>query len=224
MPRSPRVDVKDYYYHVINRASARLTLFESKKDYSLFEAVLTEAVKKFDMRVIAYCCMPNHFHLLLQPKNDGDLSMFMYWFTMTFTSRWHAIKHTTGSGHIFQGRFKSFLVQNDPHLLTVIRYIERNPLRAGLVKKSERWRYSSLYRRLFGTPKQKKVITEPEVQLPADYLSFVNEPLSESELQAVRRCTKKCMPYGSNPWRDRMVDRFRLQATLREKGRPRKSS
>jgi len=80
MPRAERVDAKDCYYHVLNRANARLTLFEQSKEYRLFESVLEEAKEKYSMRVIAYCCMPNHFHFIHQPQEDGDLSKFMYWF------------------------------------------------------------------------------------------------------------------------------------------------
>lgn len=142
MPRLPRVDIGDMYYHVINRASARLTLFSNKKEYGLFESVLTEAQKKFNMRIISYSCMPNHFHMVLNPRNDGGISKFMYWFTLTLTARWHSIHKTTGSGHIFQGRYKSFIIEPS-QLLKVVRYVERNALRAGLVQRAEDWKYSS---------------------------------------------------------------------------------
>ncbi|MFT7644965.1 MAG: putative transposase [Candidatus Paceibacteria bacterium] len=224
MPRAQRVDIADYNYHIINRASARLTLFESKDDYGVFESVLVEAVEKYDMRLIAYCCMPNHFHLILKPRNDGDLSKFMYWFSMTLTLRWHAIKKTLGSGHIFQGRYKSFLVQDDDHLLTVIRYVERNPLRAKLVNGVDEWKYSSLYRRVHGSVKQKKLLTTPDTALPEDYMSFVQTPLTSSELESVQNSVNKGVPQGKETWRDTMVDRFKLQATMRGKGRPKKCS
>ncbi|MGM5483151.1 MAG: transposase [Nanobdellota archaeon] len=222
MPRAERVDVKDCYYHVLNRANARLTLFEQPKEYRLFESVLEEAKEKYGMRVIAYCCMPNHFHFVLQPQEDGDLSKFMYWFSMTLTLRWHAIQKTTGSGHIFQGRYKSFLIQEDAHLLTVIRYVERNPLRARLVRSAENWKYSSLYRRLKGTSKQKKILTDPEIALPKNYRKFIQQPITEDEMNAIRRSINKNTPYGTDAWRDKMVVQFKLQATLRHKGRPKK--
>ncbi|NCS31871.1 hypothetical protein CO026_00655 [Candidatus Kaiserbacteria bacterium CG_4_9_14_0_2_um_filter_41_32] len=224
MPRAQRVDIADHYYHVINRASARLTLFESKDDYGIFESVLVEAVEKYDMGLVAYCCMPNHFHFVLKPKNDGDLSKFMYWFSMTLTLRWHAIKKTTGSGHIFQGRYKSFLIQDDEHLLTVIRYVERNPLRAKLVNDVCEWKYSSLYRRVYGSEKQKKLLTKAGTTLPKDYISFMQIPLTPAELESARNSVNKGVPYGKEEWRDTMVDRFKLQATMRGKGRPKKYS
>ena len=136
MPRPIRTDVGDYCYHIINRANARLPIF-FKKDYVLFEQVLEEAKEKYDMRVLAYALMPNHFHLVLYPKNDGDLGKFMQWLTLTHTQRWHQSKNTKGTGHLYQGRYKSFIIEEDNHLLSVICYVERNALRAKLVKKQK---------------------------------------------------------------------------------------
>jgi len=82
------------------------------------------------MRVLAYCLMPNHFHLALWPQADGDLSRWMQWVLTAHVRRYH--RHYGSSGHVWQGRFKAFPIQADGHLLTVLRYIERNPVRAGL--------------------------------------------------------------------------------------------
>lgn len=100
MPRVNRVDVADMAYHVINRANARLPLFDLADDYQRFEAILTEAKETFDMRIPAYSIMPNHWHLVLYPKKDGDLSKFVQWLTLTHTQRMHAKNHTAGNGHI----------------------------------------------------------------------------------------------------------------------------
>jgi putative transposase len=105
-------------YHILNRANARLTIFEDEDDFIAFERVLAEAVTRHAMRLLAYCVMPDHFHLLLWPRGDGDLSRFMQWLTLTHTQRWHAHHRTAGSGHLYQGRFKSFPVQSDDHFLT----------------------------------------------------------------------------------------------------------
>lgn len=224
MPRAARVDIKNQYYHVINRASARLVLFNTKKDYGLFEAVLVEAKNKYKIDILAYCCMPNHFHMILSPREDGELSKFMYWFTMTLTQRWHAAQGTTGSGHIFQGRYKSFIIQKDAHLLSVIRYVERNPLRAKLVEVLKDWEYSSFYRRVFASPKQKSIITDPPIELPKNYIAFVTKALVATEIESIRGALNRGTPYGTESWRERMVDRFNLQATVRERGRPKKGS
>ena len=132
--------------HTLNCANARLSIFEHDGDFTAFERLLAEAVTRYAMRVLAYCLMPNHFHLLLWPRGDGDLSQFMQWLTLTHTQRWHAYHHAAGSGHLYQGRFKSFPVQSDDHFLTICRYVQRNALRAGLAVQAEDWRWGSLAR------------------------------------------------------------------------------
>jgi putative transposase len=115
MPRPPRAAEGGLNYHALNRATARLTLFDSDEDYTAFERVLAQAVPRHDMRLLAYCLTPDHFHLLLWPRADGDLSRFLRWLTMTHTQRRHAHHRTAGTGHLYQGRFKSFPVQADEH-------------------------------------------------------------------------------------------------------------
>jgi putative transposase len=119
-------------YHVLNRANARRTLFDDDGDYAAFERVLAQACVRVSMRLLAYCVMPNHWHLVIWPRRDGDLSRFMNWLTLTHTQRWHQHRHTVGEGHVYQGRFKSFPVETSEYLLTVCRYVERNPIRAVL--------------------------------------------------------------------------------------------
>ena len=102
------------------------------------------ALEKHPIRLLAFCLMPNHWHMVLWPEQDDQLTAFLRWLTHTHTQRWHAHHHTAGTGHLYQGRFKSFPIEQDDHLLTVLRYAERNPLRAGLVSRAERWRWSSL--------------------------------------------------------------------------------
>lgn len=161
MGRSPRVDVGNYAYHVINRADGRRMIFNESDEYRHFEMLLKDAVEKFDMRLIAYILMPNHWHLILYPKADGDLSLFMQWLTLTHTQQYHVWKRTTGSGHVYQGRYKSFLMEEDSYLLTAIKYVERNPVRAKLVRKVEAWRWGSGYRRLEPQKNNQSSLTHP---------------------------------------------------------------
>src|SRR5947207_1789792 len=144
MPRRPRVAPGGYVYHALNRAVARLPLFQNNGDYEAFERVVDEALARHPIRLLAYCLMPNHWHFVLWPEKDGELTAFLRWLTHTHTQRWHAHYHTAGTGHLYQGRFKSFPIEEDDHLLTVCRYVERNALRAGLVRRAEDWRWSSL--------------------------------------------------------------------------------
>ena len=117
MPRRPRLAAGDLAYHVLNRRVGRLPLFDKPADYAAFEKVLAEAHAQ--TRIAAYCLMPNHWHLLLWPRHDGELSDVLLWITVTHTQRWHAHHHTAGTGPVYQGRFKSFPVQTDAHFLTV---------------------------------------------------------------------------------------------------------
>src|SRR3990167_2710335 len=126
MPRVNRIDICDYVYHIINRANARVQIFDNNKDYQLFETILEEGKDIFDMRILAYNIMPNHWHLVLYPKKDGDLAKFMGWITNTHTRRWHTVTSTIGEGHLYQGRYKSFICEENRYFLTLVRYVERN--------------------------------------------------------------------------------------------------
>ena len=150
-----RIQYEHALYHVINRANGRATIFRNDKDYRHFESLLEEARELLDMRILSYCIMPNHWHLVLYPRNDGDMSEFMRWLTTTHVRQYRVATKSIGGGHLYQGTYKSFPVEKSEYLTTLIRYVEQNPLRAKLVKRAEGWKYSSLYRRIKGTSKQK---------------------------------------------------------------------
>jgi putative transposase len=218
MGRAKRVDVGGMVVHALNRASARAPMFDGLADYQQFEEVLGEARLRTGMRILAYCVMPNHWHLVLWPERDGDLARFMTWLTLTHTQRWHARRDSAGSGHLYQGRYKSFLVQADEHLLTVCRYVERNPLRAKLVRRAEAWRWGSLWRR--EKAKGVELLADWPVPRPDGWRRFVNRAETPAELEAVRTALARGRPYGGEAWRDLMIDRFDLSLTLRPRGRP----
>ena len=221
MPRPPRLAVGGIIYHVLNRANARMTLFETRADYQAFFQVLAEAHEQVPMRTLAFCVMPNHWHFILWPQADGDLSAFMGWLTLTHTQRWHAAKGTTGLGHAYQGRFKSFPVQSDGHLLRVCRYVERNPLRAGLVDKAEAWPWGSLWQRLYeGQGMADGLLAPWPVDRPRDWLNLVNEAESQAELVALRHAVARGRPYGEETWVSQVAERLGLASALRPRGRP----
>lgn len=224
MPRLARVDVGDYVYHVINRANGRLKIFESNKDYLLFERLLKKAKEEIDMRILAYVIMPNHWHLVLYPRNDGDLGTFMHRLSNAHTRHVHVLTNTIGHGHLYQGRYKSFLVDNDQYLLTLIKYVERNPVRAKLAGSCENWRWSSAWLRLNGTDEQHKLLNEPPTPLPDNYRSWINTSEKEEDLTKLRTSVNKGVPYGMDRWIDKMVDKYELESTLRSAGRPKKKS
>jgi putative transposase len=220
MPRRLRAASGGFAYHVLNRAVGRARMFGKNRDYEAFEEALVEAKRRLPMRVLAWCVLPNHWHLTLWPRGDGDLSEFMRWMTVTHTQRWHAAHRTSGTGPLYQGRFKSFPIQEDEHLLTALRYVERNALRANLVQRAEEWRWSSLWHRVHGVA---GVVDEPPVRLPRDWPRHVNAPETEAELAALRRSVARGIPYGEDGWQARTAKRLGLQSTLRPRGRPRKS-
>jgi putative transposase len=222
MGRPERVNAGGVVYHVLNRANARMTIFAKDGDYDAFQRTLCEAVARFKMRLLSYCVMPNHWHLVVWPRADGDLSRFVGWLTLTHTQRWHAHRGSVGTGHVYQGRFRSFLVQDDDHLLTVCRYVERNPLRARLCARAEAWRWSSLYRWPHGDEDTQPPLCDGPMPRPADWLGQVNREQAKSDLERLRRSMHRGRPFGGPGWVEQVVDRFHLASTFRPQGRPRK--
>src|SRR5437867_9289490 len=176
MPRRARISTGGLAYHILNRRVGRLGLFDKPADYMAFEKILNEAHERTGIRIAAYCLMRNHWHLLLWPRDDGELSEVMRWITVTHTQRWHAHRESFGSGPVYQGRFKSFPVQTDEHFLTVARYVERNALRAKLVKRAEQWQWSSLWRWAQGDPKLLAFLSDWPVKRPRQWVGWVNRP------------------------------------------------
>jgi len=143
-------------------------------------------------------------------------------FSKTHTRRWHVTKNTVGQGHLYQGRFKSFLCAQDSHLLTVLRYVERNAKTANLVQKAEDWQWSSIWRREFGNIKEKAILSDWPMPYPDDYLELLNLPLTPSEEEKLVKAEEKNIPYGSDAWQFAVVGKYHLQQAMRERGRPKK--
>ena len=224
MPRPTRADEAGAIYHALNRANLRSTFFHKDEDYLAFEAILGKALELYQIELHSYELMPNHWHLVLRPLVDGEMSRFMKWVSGTHTMRYHAHYQTSGQGHVYQQRFKSFPVQDDDHFLVVCRYVERNALRAGLVSRAEDWRWGSLWRWLQNPePTPRLLAPWPRPRLP-NWVARVNEPLSDQELEAVRRCAQRGQPWGSPAWIESTARRCSLESTLRPRGRPRRAA
>ena len=170
MGRTARASQGGFVYHVLNRGNGRADVFHKDEDFVAFVRLMQEAHEKVPMRLVGYCLMTNHFHLLLWPHEDGDLSRWMQWLMTAHVRRYH--RHYKGSGHIWQGRFKAFPIQDDEHFLAVLRYVERNPLRANLVERSQDWEWSSLKPTEQSGPVG--LLSEGPIAKPAQWTRFVN--------------------------------------------------
>jgi putative transposase len=223
MPRTARVAPGGVIFHVLNRANARSRIFAKDLDYQAFEHIIGETANRIPVRILAYCLMPNHWHMVLWPLRDGDLGYFIQRLTTTHVRRWHLHRSSVGSGHLYQGTYKSFPIQDDEHFLAVCRYVEQNPLRAGLVQKAEDWSWSSLRTRITQFAKQGKVaLSDWPVPRPAEWVSFVNEALTTKELEELRLSAQRGRPFGNEKWKTSMAVQLGLESTLRSRGRPRK--
>lgn len=220
MPRVARQAPGGVVFHVLNRGVGRLRLFEKHDDYAAFERVLEQTLEVRPMRICAYCVMPTHWHLVLWPQRDGDLARFMQRLTITHVRRWVENRHEVGMGHVYQGRYKSFPVQTDEHFLAVVRYVERNALRARRVKQAEDWRFSSLWRRVHGSQEDRQLLTDWPVERPRNWRWRVNRAQTKQELEALRRCVNRGCPYGSDRWVAAKVKALGLESTVRPRGRP----
>lgn len=217
MPYPRRVGAAGVVFHVLNRGVRRLRLFDQPGDYRAFLEVFREAQERVPIRCLAYCLMPNHFHLVLWPSSDTELSAFMAWLTATHSKRWHAWRQTAGTGHVYQGRYKAFPVCSDTHFLRVCRYVERNAHRANLVARAEDWRWSSLSQRARGLSPIS--LTDWPVARPPDWIDLVQLDVTE-ETDELRHAVIRNSPYGPTDWRIRIADQLHLSSSLEPVGRP----
>ena len=219
MPYRRRVGAAGVVFHVLNRGVRRLQLFDRPGDYRAFLKAFREAQARVPIRCLAYCLMPNHFHLVLWPRTDTELSTFMAWLTATHSKRWHAYRRTDGTGHVYQGRYKAFPVSSDAHFLRLCRYVERNPLRAGLVARAEDWPWSSLAQR--AVRRDPISLAEWPIPRPADWGDLVQLDVIEETLE-LRHAVSRSAPYGPEDWRGQIAGQLQLASSLTPVGRPRK--
>jgi putative transposase len=202
----------------MNRGNAHVRVFHDPDDYREFIQLFSPACRRLPMRILSYCLMPNHFHLSLWPHNDGDLGLWMQRLMTSHVRRHHKRRQT--DGHIWQGRFKAFPAQSDWHLLSVMRYIERNPLRANLVQTAQQWPWSSLRAWQMGNPLE--YLHAGPVSRPENWLEWVNQPQSQEEIDAIRHSIARGTPLGQDLWTRQIAETLSLQSTLRPRGRPEK--
>jgi len=218
MPRFARQIPGGICAHVVTRGNARATVLHSDRDYSNLTQLMQDAQQRVSIEMLAWCLMPNHVHFVIRPRGDGDLARWMHWLLTTHVQRHRSLHKTTG--RVWQGRYKAFPIQADRHLLMVLRYVERNPVRAGLVEHAADWEWSSARARGRSDERHSLLARSP-VLLPAPWLDWVDAPLTNGELEAIRVCVKRGRPLGEPAWTRGLAERLDLLGTMVPRGRPR---
>lgn len=218
MSRRSRNPPGGFVYHILNRANRRETLFDSAGDYCALLRVVRETLLSYPMRILEYCLMPNHWHFMMWPQEDGQLAAFMHHMTTTHASRWNKWRGLTG--HIYQGPYKGFPVEQDDHYYTLARYIVRNPRRANLVTSAEAWPWSSLQARTNQT-QWASLLSDGPLRLPSNWIEYVNQPQTDAELAAIRRHIARGQPFGEQQWSEQVAKQLGIEELLRRPGRPR---
>jgi len=198
-----------------------MRLFDSADDYYAFLVLLGHAQRRIPVSLLAYCLMPNHFHLVVRPSADEDLPRFMHWLSFRHAHHWQALHETRGQGHVYQGRYKAIPVQTDAHFLVLCRYVERNPVRAQLANLAQDWPWSSLSQRE-GLRRPLRLDSWP-VPIPNGWIELVNQPAGSVETDGIRQSINRGAPFGAADWRERMGTTLGLMGRLRPMGRPRKN-
>jgi putative transposase len=226
MPRPLRPIDDGLVYHVINRGNNRQAVFRGDGDYLAFLKTIGDLKERKPFDLYGYCLMGNHIHLLLRPRKTS-ISRIVQSLLVSHTQRYHRFHKS--SGHVWQGRFKSPVIQNDEHLLAVLRYIEANPLRAKLAEHADEYRWSSFA--CHGDGKGDGLIDPaPAYELLGKYpavrqrrwTAYVHDTPDADELAAIRRSSESGLPYGENSWVDKLCRRLKLDLTIRPRGRPKK--
>lgn len=211
MPRTRRICPGNVLFHVLNRANDRRHLFTSEDDYNEFLRLLSMAATRIPMRICAFCLMPNHWHLVLWPQTEVDTTPFMHWVSAVHAMRLRRRSKTVGCGHVYQDRFRSLPVESGIYYWNLVKYVEGNALRAGLVDRAEDWKWSSLADRTSADP---RILLANPLELPSEWARWVNTGWSESELAVLHQSAEKGRPYGSSSWVAEQAFKVRVTAPL----------
>lgn len=212
-----------------NRAAGRLRLFAKEEDYAAFQRIICEAHERHPIRILEWCLMPNHWHFVVYPKQDDEVTKFFRWLTHTHAMRAITHRRVMGMGPLYQGRFKSLPVERDEHLEALLRYVQRNPVRAKLVTRARKWKWSGLWARRAGEKDLKQLLSPRPIGEfagwePKDWDAWVDAPQTPAEVERLREHVKRSRPYGPAEWVVRTAVRLGLQSSLRGRGRPRRET
>jgi putative transposase len=229
MGRLPRAVDDGLVYHALNRGNNRAAVLRDDADRVAFLEALAKTKERYPFRLFGYCLMSNHFHLLLRPEDGQSISRILQSLTVTHTWRYHKRHHS--SGHVWQGRFKSPVIQDDIHLLVVLRYIEANPLRARLVADPAAYRWSSF--RCHGLGESDPLLSpfpewdemgRTDAERRSRWRAKVRAEQKETELAEVRGALRTGRPFGTSEWTTDIAERLNIELNPRPRGRPRKEN
>jgi putative transposase len=223
MPRIARGHLEQGFFHVLNRGNHRQTLFHAPGEYGEFLELLTLSLSKFKVNLWGYCLMGNHWHMVVGVGQMSHLSRWMHWLGNKHVRTVHRRTSSLGGGHIYQGRYKSFPIQDEVYLYQVLLYVEANPLRARLVARAQDWPWSSLSQ----APVYNGLV---EIQRPRlapwdrgePWRSEVNQPLPPADLDTMRQSVVRGTPFGRSQWIDNLAKTAGMNSTVQPRGRPRK--
>ncbi len=227
MPRIQRLTVPGIALHVVQRGNNRQAVFFHDSDYHSYLDLLFESADRYDVSIHAFVCMTNHVHILLTPWGEGTVSRMMQRLSALYTTGINALYHRTGS--LWEGRFKSSLVDSDQYVLSCYRYIELNPVRAGMVAHPADYRWSS-YRHQVESLGDYPIRPHSEwLALGPDggarrkhYSELVAEGLKQKEIELFRRCARKGLPAGSARFKQEIETALATRIGDGRRGRPRK--
>jgi len=220
MPRIARIIAPGYPHHITQRGNNRAQVFFDDEDRQTYLDLLAKYVKKYSLQIWAWCLMDNHVHLLAVPGNESSLARGIGLTNMVYTQ--YLNRKLGQSGRIWQNRFFSCIVENDEYLWAVVRYIERNPLKVGLVERAEDYRWSSAKAHLTGAADV--LLSQPDWLEAAARKSYADFIRTEDEAQndAIRKATRTGRLYGSETFIHNLESELNHRIRARKVGRPRK--
>ncbi len=220
MPRISRAIAVGYPHHIVQRGNNRGDVFFAEQDRKQYLDYLVKYAGKWNVRIIAYCLMTNHVHLLLSPKGETSLSKMMQGMTICYTQYINRTQRRTG--RLWESRYYSSIIDKERYLWAVARYIEQNPIRAGLVKQAEDYQHSSAKVHVNG--KTDGIVNEElfDASQRSDYKALLRSGLEINVLEQVRRATRTGRPFGSAAFTKKLERQLDRELSERPRGRPRK--
>jgi putative transposase len=210
MPRIARGLAGGEIYHVINRGNRRTEVFHNIKDYEKFIELMEVAKKMTNVKLYSFVLMPNHFHFIIEPNEAEDLSKYMQWLLTSYVRYYNKTYKT--SGHLWQGRYKSFIVQRDNYFLTLLNYVEQNPQRAKL----KQWKFVS------SNTQFNDFLDKLPIELPKDWEEIKKEVLSKTKKEKIVNSIQRQSPYGDDAWVIKIAQEYDIVSTINPRGRPKK--